>query len=602
MSNEVAFNSLEKDDVKMTFKEGSSDLGKPTEEEVAQHKRTRLVLVVLFGIIVLAMVVAAVIIIIVSPACEQKKGLQSNEREKGNETTDEKGNETTDDLWWKRAVMYQIYPRSFFDSNDDGNGDLSGISKKLEYFSGLGVNAFLLNPIYDPKDFMAIEKTLGSMEDFETFVNESHNKGFKVILDFVPNHTSKQHPWFVESSKNKTGPKNDWYVWADAGVGGNGTNPPNNWVSEDGGSAWEYENSSRQQFYFHQFKKDQPDLNLRNREVIKELKKVLEFWLNKGVDGFRIKDVQYFLEDANLTNETKTSSDNASYPSPNTFSRNFTYDLEENRKILKEFQEVINNGSKRLLIADVEGARSTQYYDLADIIQNVGLITKVNRSGMTLSQGVKNTVVEYIDAVPAGKVPNWLIGNIGIARVGSRLGHDVRNAMNVLQMTLPGIVTTYYGEEIGMLNGVSEKTPMQWSDESNAGFSSRTAWVDVAPSYLTLNVKIEKANNNSFYNNYIKLAALRKELPFATGEVKVVQSDPKVFAFLRSQGDLHYLVVINFGDKWDEDIAGLSGRGLKVFDSEEDTAGTERVDVNKLTLNPGQAVIVSGTSEDWLLS
>ena len=144
-------------------------------------------------------------------------------------------------------------------------------------------------------------------------------------------------------------------------------------------------------------------------------------------------------------------------------------DLEENRKILKEFQEVINNGSKRLLIADVEGARSTQYYDLADIIQNVGLITKVNRSGMTLSQGVKNTVVEYIDAVPAGKVPNWLIGNIGIARVGSRLGHDVRNAMNVLQMTLPGIVTTYYGEEIGMLNGVSEKTPMQWSDESNAG-------------------------------------------------------------------------------------------------------------------------------------
>ena len=126
--------------------------------------------------------------------------------------------------------------------------------------------------------------------------------------------------------------------------------------------------------------------------------------------------------------------------------------------------------------------------------------------------------------------------------------------------------------------------------------------MDVAPRYLTLNVKIEKANNNSFYNNYIKLAALRKELPFATGEVKVVQSDPKVFAFLRSQGDLHYLVVINFGDKWDEDIAGLSGRGLKVFDSEEDTAGTERVDVNKLTLNPGQAVIVSGTSEDWLLS
>lgn len=301
MSSEVAFNNLERDDVKITFEEGSGVLGKPTEEEVAQHKKTRLVLVVLFGIIVLTMVVVAVIIIIVSPRCEAKSVAEGSEANQTNT------NQTTGDpLWWKNAVIYQIYPRSFFDTGTDGNGDLSGISEKLNHFSKLGVSALLLNPVYDPEDFKAVNKMFGSMEDFNNLIKESHKKGLKVILDFVPNHTSKKHPWFVESSRDKTNAKRDWYVWADGVKGINGTDtPPNNWISVEGGSPWEYDNTTTQ-FYFHQFKKDQPDLNLWNEDVKKELKKVLEFWIDQGVDGFRINDVQYFLEDQKLTNQTAT--------------------------------------------------------------------------------------------------------------------------------------------------------------------------------------------------------------------------------------------------------------------------------------------------------
>lgn len=587
MSNEVAFNSLERDDVKITFEEGSGVLGKPTDEEVAQHKKTRLVLVVLFGIIVLTMVVVAVIIIIVSPKCEPKSDEEGSQ-----------ANQTTDDpvefhpVWWKNAVIYQIYPRSFFDKSGDGEGDLSGISEKLNHFSNLGVSALLLNPVYDPEDFKAVNKMFGPMEDFDNLLMESHKKGLKVILDFVPNHTSKRHPWFVESSRDKTSAKRDWYVWADGVKGRNGTyTPPNNWINVEGGSAWEYDNTT-DQFYLHQFKKDQPDLNLRNEDVIAELKKVLEFWIDKGVDGFRINDVQYFLEDRTLANQTSTPMAKS----------NLTFDLEGNREILKEFQEVINNGSKHLLIAEVESTSSVQYYGSADILQNVDLITKVNRSGMTLSQGIKNSVVEYMNAVPDGETPNWLIGNLDVVRVGSRLGQDYRNAMNVLLMTLPGAVTAYYGEEIGMLNGANEKTPMQWSDESNAGFTNGKPWQPVPPTFLTLNVKTEKEENSSIYNNYIKLAALRNESSFAIGNVTVVHSDTKVFAFLRNHKDFYYLVVINFGDMWDGDIDGLSGRGTKVFDSEKDTSGTEQVDVNKIKLNPGQAVIVKRTSEKWVFS
>ena len=320
MSNEVAFNSLEKDDVKITFEEPSRIPTKPTEEEVAQHRKTRLVLVVLFGVIVLTMVVVAVIIIVVSPRCEPKKVPEDSG--KSNDTL------KADDSWWKHALIYQVYPRSFFDTNNDGDGDLKGITEKLDHFVDLEVDALWLNPIYDSpmadngydvKDYLTINKMFGTMEDFDKFLSEAHKKGMKVIMDFVPNHTSEEHPWFVESKKDKTNPKKDWYIWADGKENKttSKTDPPNNWISVFGGSAWEYDNT-RKQFYLHQFKKEQPDLNLRNEDVKKELKKVLEFWIKKGVDGFRVDAVQFFLEDEKLQDEPKL---------PNHNSSNLKYDM-----------------------------------------------------------------------------------------------------------------------------------------------------------------------------------------------------------------------------------------------------------------------------------
>lgn len=298
MSNEVEFNSLTKDDVKISFEEPSRVPSKPTDEEVARHRKTRLALVVFFAVVVIAMVVVAVIIIVVAPRCEKA------------EVPEEKGSDTLDESWWHHAVIYQVYPLSFMDSDNDGYGDLKGIASKMDYFSDLGVNTLWLTSIYkspkkngyDVSNYTAIDEKFGTMADFEDFVKEAHKKGFKIIMGFVPNHTSNKHPWFVESmkSKDKANKYRDYYIWRD----GQKDQPPNNWISKAGGSAWTYDNATKQ-YYLHQFSEVQPDLNLRNEEVKTELKKVLRFWLAKGVDGFRVDSPQFLLEDEKFPDEPK---------------------------------------------------------------------------------------------------------------------------------------------------------------------------------------------------------------------------------------------------------------------------------------------------------
>lgn len=319
MSNEVAFNSLEKDDVKITFDDSPDAPLKPTEKEIAAHRKTRLILVALFGVVVLALVVVAIIIIAVSPQCSPKTTPAPGGSEgdngtiKANETFDNGTIKANDDSWWKHSVIYQVYPRSFFDNHVDGYGDLQGISSKLDYFGELGVNALLLNPVgYDVENYTSIDTLLGNMEDFENLLKDAKGKGLKIIMDFVPNHTSKKHPWFEESKRSKKDPKRDWYIWRD-GTGVNKKEPPNNWLSVSGGSAWTYDNTS-EQFYLHQFKEQQPDLNLRNQEVKDELKKALKFWLDKGVDGFRFDSVQYYVESDKFEDEVTLAGYNASNP------------------------------------------------------------------------------------------------------------------------------------------------------------------------------------------------------------------------------------------------------------------------------------------------
>lgn len=333
MSNEVEFNSLTKDDVKIRFEDPSGIPSKPTDEEVAKHRKTRLILVVFFAIAVVAMVAVAVIIIIVAPRCEKAEEVKEKGKgnEKGNATL--KGNDTIDENWWKNAVIYQVYPLSFKDSNDTGYGDLKGIAEKMDYFTELGVNALGLSPIYqspmadggyDISNYTAIDKTFGTMEEFEEFLKESHEKGFKIIMEFVPNHSSNKHPWFEESKKSKDNKFRDYYIWRDGtGVAKNQT--PNNWISVFGGSAWTYDDTT-DQYYLHQFHKEQPDLNLRNDEVKHELKKVLKFWLDKGVDGFRVNAAQFLLEDESFNDEPENSNyNNMSDPTYDMLDHTLTY-------------------------------------------------------------------------------------------------------------------------------------------------------------------------------------------------------------------------------------------------------------------------------------
>ena len=305
MSNEVEFNSLTKDDVKIRFEDPSGIASKPTDEEVAKHRKTRLVLVVLFAVAVVAMVVVAVIIIIVAPRCEKAEV----------PTASDQGKSKIDENWWKNAVIYDVFPLSFKDSDGDGQGDLKGIAEKMDYFDELGVHALGLGPIYqspmddagyDISNYTAIDKTFGTMEEFEDFLKGAHEKGFKIIMEFVPNHSSNKHPWFEASKKSNDSKFRDYYIWRD---GAGKDQPPNNWISVFGGSAWTYENTTGQ-YYLHQFHKEQPDLNLRNSEVKEELKKALKFWLDKGVDGFRVNAAQFLLEAENFDDEPENSNYN----------------------------------------------------------------------------------------------------------------------------------------------------------------------------------------------------------------------------------------------------------------------------------------------------
>lgn len=301
MSNEVEFNSLTgNDEVKVKLEQPPSRMSqKPSEEEVAKYSKTRIVLVVFFTLIIIAMVVAAVIIIIVSPKCSKAKEV--------------------DKSWFKGEIVYQIYPRSFKDSNDDGNGDLKGITEKLDYLKELGVKILCLDTLYDD-DFKNISSMFGKMSDFENLVKKAKENDIKIVINFIPNYTSDKHKWFLDSKAKVNSDKRGWYVWRPTA---------NNWVSVTGGSAWE-KDSTTNEFYLHQFEKKNPDLNLRNDSVVKELNNVLKFWADKGVEGFQAGFIQYMLEDKEFRDENVIRS-----PAPNS---SFTYDmLEHNQTFGKNY-------------------------------------------------------------------------------------------------------------------------------------------------------------------------------------------------------------------------------------------------------------------------
>jgi alpha-glucosidase len=517
--------------------------------------------------------------------------------------------------WWKHAVIYEIYPRSFQDSNGDGIGDLNGITQRLDYLQSLGVNAIWLSPIYpspqvdfgyDISDYENIDPQYGTLADFDRLVAEANKRHIRIIMDMVMNHTSDKHKWFIESKSSKNNPKRDWYVWRDGkGVGSDGKPiPPNNWISDFGGSAWQYDPETKQ-FYYHEFYKQQPDLNWRNPEVEKAMFDACRFWLDRGVAGFRLDAVPALFEDPQLRDEPYTGGTDAY--GDREVSDIYTNNLPEVHDVMRRLRELINSyPGDRVLIGETylpNVAELDKWYGGAkhDELQlpmdmQVGFINKMDAS--LFRQRIEEAETEI-----SGNQPLFVFDNHDNVRSWNRYGdgvHDqaIARVLAALLFTSRSTALMYYGEEIGMVTtppkrkgdvkdpiGIrgwpkekgrdGERTPMQWSDSKNAGFSTAAmTWLPVAPDYRSVNVKTEQGEPDSLLHWYEKLIAMRDANPtLRDGEqVMLGKGNPAVLSYVRAGvgGSPAVVVALNFtGFKQtvslDPGAAGITGSTVKTL-------------------------------------
>ncbi len=489
-------------------------------------------------------------------------------------------------------ILYQIYPRSFQDSNGDCVGDLCGVIQRLLYLVELGVDALWLSPIfpspmddfgYDISDYTEIDPLFGALEDFDALVAAAHKLGLKIILDLVPNHTSDRHPWFVESRSSKSNPKRDWYIWRDGrGEGG----PPTNWLSEFGGSSWEFDTHTGQ-YYYHAFLRMQPDLNWRNPDVRRAMHDVMRFWLRRGVDGFRV-DVMWHLIKDDLLRDNPLNLDFVAGRQP--YKRLiplYSTDRPEVHDVVAEIRQVIEEFDGRVLIGEIylPPDRLVAYYgcDLAGahLPFNFALI-----STPWNARAVADLIGEYEAALPPGAWPNWVLGNHDRQRVVSRVGIDQARVAAMLLLTIRGTPTLYYGDEIGMpqtqipadqvrdpweknlpglgVGGDGCRTPMQWDSTPGTGFSTGALWLPLGQNFASENVAVERQDAASMLSLYRALIALRRARPeLALGTYRPVSASGDVLVFERAHRGQRSLVALNFGSEpADVDTAGWRGQIL----------------------------------------
>lgn len=482
---------------------------------------------------------------------------------------------------WAERIIYQIYPRSFKDSNKDGVGDIQGIIQKLDYLQdgtdrSLGVNAIWISPIYpspmkdfgyDVSDYCNIDSLFGTFEDFDELVNEAHKRKLKIIMDFIPNHTSFQHQWFLESKSSKTNPKRDWYIWKDPKIDGS---PPNNWLSVFGGSAWEFDEKT-QQYFLHSFLKEQPDLNWRNPEVKQAMFDVLRFWLKRGVDGFRVDMFEYLFKDKRFLDEPKDAGYVEGVTDPyHALDHIYVKKQPELFELLKDFESVFTQYEDTFMITE-------SYVDLPFLVQlyNAGTTQHApfNFEFILLDWNMekyKKFIDAFDKAIGKNYIPTYVLGNHDRERVASRLGQKDARVAAMLQLTLRGLPTIYYGEELGMKDGDipqdkiqdpfeinvpglglgrdKERTPMQWNKAKNAGFSEVEPWLPVEKDYRLQNVEVEQNDAKSMLNFYKTLIHYRKKSQTLLLGVYIpldLKND-HVLAYMREGEKGKNLVVLNF--------------------------------------------------------
>jgi glycosidase len=482
-------------------------------------------------------------------------------------------------LWWRDGVIYQVYPRSFADSNGDGVGDLEGIRQRLDHLAWLGVDGIWISPFftspmqdfgYDVADYCDVDPIFGTLADFDRLLQGAHARGIRVILDFVPNHSSDQHPWFQESRSGRTSPRRDWYVWRDPAPDGG---PPNNWISLFGGPAWEWD-AATGQYYLHSFLREQPELNWRNPEVEDAMHGVLRFWLDRGVDGFRIDVAHRIAKDPELrSNPLVEGSTDLGYGGQHHL---YDEDHPDLHALYKRMRALLDSYDERVLIGEVflmDPARVAKYYGDGDQLHqgfNFSLL-----SGGWSGERFKREVERFQAAVPPQGWPNQVLSNHDVHRHASRydhpeLGEARARLAALLLLALRGTPFLYYGEELGMrcvwipedrlrdpiafrlhasLTRDPERTPMQWDATPNAGFSSVEPWLPVHVDSAHRNVESQRVEAGSLLNLYRALIALRAAHPaLSRGEQRTLPAPRDVFAFERALGGERFVVALNFGD------------------------------------------------------
>jgi alpha-glucosidase len=525
-----------------------------------------------------------------------------------------------DYLWWQKEIVYQIYPRSYKDSNGDGVGDLAGIIEKLDHIENLGVKVIWLSPIfpspmadfgYDVSDYTGIHELFGTMEDFDRLLEEVHKRGMKLLLDFVPNHSSYKHEWFEESRSSKDNPKRDWYIWKDPAPDGG---PPTNWLSVFGGSAWEYDNTTGQ-YYYHAFLKEQPDLNWRNPEVQEAMMDILRFWLDKGVDGFRVDVMWHMIKDKDFRNNPPNpdyDEDDSQYDRQ---LQVYTTDQKEVHNIVKMIRKVIDEYDERLLIGEIylPIEKLVTYYgqdnDEAHLPFNFQLVTLPWNA-----RKIETAINKYEGALPPEGWPNWVLGNHDKSRIATRVGKQQARVAAMLLLTLRGTPTMYYGDEIGMEDVVipkdqiqdpqaqtipgkgrdPERTPMQWDDSTNAGFSPAKPWLPLMDNYKEVNVKRQERDDDSILKYYRELIQMRQgEDALQIGDHLPVYTEGNLLAYIRAGDKRKILIVLNLGkeeENFEPDMDGKILRG-EIFMT---TAGPgeDRKFEKKITLKPNEGLII----------
>ncbi|WP_243291427.1 alpha-glucosidase [Bacillus sp. FJAT-47783] len=505
--------------------------------------------------------------------------------------------------WWKEAVAYQIYPRSFMDSNGDGIGDLKGVISKLDYLKQLGIDVIWICPIfqspnddngYDIRDYKAILKDFGTMGDFDELLTEVHKRGMKLILDLVINHTSDEHPWFIESRSSKDNPKRDWYIWRDGKEG----KEPNNWESIFGGSAWEYDETT-DQYYLHLFSRRQPDLNWENEKVRKALYEMVNWWLDKGIDGFRVDAISHIKKEDGLPD----------MPNP------------KGLKYVPSFKKHMNVDGIHTYLDELKKETFSKY-DIMTVGEANGVKVEDAELWVGEERGKFNMVFQFehldlwdaeskkdVDIVELKKVlTKWQKGlenkgwnalyieNHDIPRIVSTWGNDQTywresaTALGAMYFFMQGTPFIYQGQEIGMTNvhfqtideyddvrvknfykikfeeGMpheeimeliwassrdNSRTPMQWSDEVNAGFTTGTPWIGINPNYKNINVEKQKKDPQSILNFYKKMIRLKKEnavLTYGTYDL-LLEEHPTIYAYTRTLEEQKVLVICNLSEQ-----------------------------------------------------